>query len=138
MYSTCIFHRNYQLNVKRALNSFMLVGRTKFSPDHHFGYFNQLLCHASVSTLLEIVHVVQRSMTTTTHPRPSSGKFLATFQSLQCFLCSTILPYNKHHNVSQFQDFIQPVVGHCEYTSIFRCRTETHQHPAGSIILQFC
>ena len=41
----------------------MLVGHTKFSPDRHFGYFNMLFHHSSISTIGEIASVGERSTT---------------------------------------------------------------------------
>ena len=49
--------------MRRIDLSFVLVGHTKFSPDRHFGYFKKLFRPSSVSTLVEIVSVVERSTT---------------------------------------------------------------------------
>ena len=43
--------------------SFMLVGHTKFSPDSFFGLIKKVYRHSSVSSLSELVGVIERSTT---------------------------------------------------------------------------
>ena len=43
--------------------SFMLVGHTKFSPERFLGLIKKVYQHSSVSTLSQLVGVVERSTT---------------------------------------------------------------------------
>lgn len=82
--------------------SFMLVGHTKFSPDRHFGTFKKAFRVSSVSSLVEIVSVVERSTTNIPQViRDVSGKVLVPFYEWSTYLSKifcTIPNITSYHN----------------------------------------
>ena len=85
--------------------SFMLVGHTKFSPDHYFGLFKKVFHRSSVSTLAEISAVAERATSSGQIVpqviRDVAGKKLVIFYQWSTYLCQffcTIPNITSYHN----------------------------------------
>ncbi len=81
----------------------MLVGHTKFSPDRHFGVFKKSFRVSSVSSLIEVKSVVERSSANVPQTiKDSNGDVLVPFYQWSAFLSQF---FRSIPNITSYHNF---------------------------------